>query len=152
MKNQSKRTFWLFLCSYVSVLLIPVLILTAFWGPRMQQNAQREAEIRNQNSLTLVAEQLDQQLNIVYSMPQQVFKHPRIMLSSVMDNQIALKNACSDLNTMIGGNTFVEFAMLYLRQADYFLSARASSFYFSDLAKYPGTHQLTFGNMPLHEM
>lgn len=152
MNFKSKKTFWLFLCSYLSILLIPILILTAFWGPRMQQNAQKESKVRIQNNLTLAAEQLEQQINAIYSLPDQIYKHPRIILSSIMDSPIQIKNAKSDLAMLISGNTFIDFTMLYLREYDYFLSARAASFYFSDLGKYPGLFQLTFGSMPLHEM
>ena len=118
----------------------------------MQQNARREASFQAQNNLFQIAEQMDQQLGVVYSLPNDIFTHPRILLSSIMDNPISLKNARSDLNAMLGTNAFIEFTMLYMREKDYFLSIRVPSFYFSDLAKYPGVWQMSLGNMPLHEM
>lgn len=152
MKIKSKKTFWLFLCSYISVLLIPMMILTAVWGPRMQQSVLEKSQTQHENALVQTAEQLDQQLKAVYSLPKRIFDHPRILSSTIMDSPITKNAARSDIEEMLDSNTFIEFVMLYLRDYDYFLSARTSSFYFSDLAKYPGTYRLTFGGMPLHEM
>lgn len=152
MKRRYKKTFWLFLCSYLAVLLIPLLILTSFWAPRMRENAQHEARIQAQSSLSQIVSQTDQQISNIYLLPNRIFSHPRIILSSVMDSPLSRKNAVSDLSEMLSSNIFIECMMLYMRDRDYFLSIRVPSFYFSDLGKYPGIYQMSLGNMPLHEM
>lgn len=151
-KLKNKKIFWIFLCSYILIILIPVILLAGYFWPKLQRTALKEAEITDLNNMNRIVQTMDVELEGVYTLPSRIFNHPHIILSEVMDDAITQRNVKMELADILGTNSFPAFCMLYMREADYFLSARASSFCFDDFYKYPGVYQMILGGMPLEEL
>ena len=151
-KLKNKKIFWLFLCSYILVILIPVILLATFFWPKLQRAALKEAEITDLNNMNRIVQTMNVELYSVYTLPTRIFNHPQIILSTAMDTPINQRQTIRELTDILGTNTFVEFCMLYMREHDYFLSARVSSFSFDDFYTYPGLYQMQMGSIPLDDL
>ena len=67
-KLKNKKIFWLFLCSYILVILIPVILLATFFWPKLQRAALKEAEITDLNNMNRIVQTMNVELDSVYTL------------------------------------------------------------------------------------
>lgn len=115
-KLKNKKIFWIFLCSYILIILIPVILLAGYFWPKLQRTALKEAEITDLNNMNRIVQTMDVELEGVYTLPSLIFNHPHIILSEVMDDAITQRNVKMELADILGTNSFPAFCMLYIRR------------------------------------
>ncbi len=151
-RARHNHTALFFLLSYLLVMCIPLGVNIGFDYPRMREQLVQNAEERALAVSARAMDSLDTQLTQIVSLPEYIFENKRIILRDVMNTPLKCKETREELALMLQTNTFIDQLFLYIRDSDYLLSARSSSFYLSDAQQYPGIYQTRFSDWTADEL
>jgi len=121
-----------FIVSYALLVVLPLLIILAFFYPFTTNIIKEKSSAWNEHSTEQLKNSMDIFTKYVYNLPSEILHNREIKPYMVEDNayqHIIIMNEMKKYNVI---DSFIENALLYLKDADYFYSNKGSAYTLKD--------------------
>jgi len=121
-----------FIVSYALLVVLPLLIILAFFYPITTSIIKEKSSAWNEHSTEQLKNSMDIFTKYVYNLPSEILHNREIKPYMVEDNDyqhIVIMNEMKKYNVI---DSFIENALLYLKDADYFFSNKGSAYTLKD--------------------
>lgn len=121
-----------FIVSYALIVVLPLLIILSFFYPFTMNIMKEKSTDWNEHSTEQLKNSMDIFTKYVYNLPSEILHNREIKPYMVNENplqHIIIMNEMKKYNVI---DAFIENALLYLKEADYFFSNKGSAYTLQD--------------------
>lgn len=146
-KRKFGRHYIRYLISYMTVLLIPLVILTFFYSSRFMKKFYDEIYETVDLELLQISTQLDNELESMLNIVGQLTLTGTIHDASEAENPLALSPTITYLSALTSANPFIQDIVLILDGKEYVATSSTTcrkDYYFSRIFRVPGMSSREF--------